>query len=67
MSTITTINGMRIQTADMNKTLTDGESYSKKVYLGDSAPVWNEMPDSEVPENMVEIEDAEILDIILDR
>ena len=58
---------MRIQTADMGKTLTNGDSYSKKVYLGDNASVWNEIPDEQVPENMVEIEDAEILDIILDR
>ena len=35
-------------------TLTNGESYSKKVYLGvnDSPENWHEIPDSEVPEEL---------------
>ena len=35
-------------------TLTNGEVYSKKVYLGtyDSPDNWHEIPDSEVPEDV---------------
>ena len=37
-------------------TLTNGETYSKKVYLGitDLAENWVEVPDAEVPEEMVQ-------------
>ena len=40
---------------DEGYTLTNGETYSKKVYLGinDSPTNWTEIPDSEVPEDVV--------------
>lgn len=40
---------------DEGYTLTNGETYSKKVYLGihDSPENWTEIPDSEVPEDVV--------------
>ena len=40
---------MKIQTATAGMTLTDGETYSKTVYLPDEAENWQEIPDSEVP------------------
>ena len=40
---------MKIQTATAGMTLTDGETYSKTVYLPDEADYWQEIPDSEVP------------------
>ena len=40
---------MKIQTATAGMTLTDGETYSKTVYLPDEANYWQEIPDSEVP------------------
>lgn len=38
--------------ADKDKTLTNGEVYSKEVYLGinDSVENWNEIDDADVPE-----------------
>ena len=40
---------MEIQTATAGMTLTNGDTYSKKVYLPDEAENWQEIPDSEVP------------------
>ena len=40
---------MKIQTAQAGMTLTDGETYSKTVYLPDEADYWQEIPDNEVP------------------
>ena len=40
---------MKIQTATAGMTLTNGETYSKTVYLPDEAENWQEIPDSEVP------------------
>ena len=40
---------MKIQTASEGMTLTNGDTYSKKVYLPDEAENWQEIPDSEVP------------------
>ena len=40
---------MKIQTATAGMSLTDGETYSKTVYLPDEADYWQEIPDSEVP------------------
>ena len=40
---------MKIQTATAGMTLTNGETYSKTVYLPDEAKNWQEIPDSEVP------------------
>ena len=40
---------MKIQTATAGMTLTNGETYSKTVYLPDEANFWQEIPDSEVP------------------
>lgn len=40
---------MKIQTATNGMTLTNGESYTKTVYLPDDAAFWPEIPDSEVP------------------
>ena len=40
---------MKIQTATAGHTLTNGETYSKTVYLPDEAENWQEIPDSEVP------------------
>ena len=38
-------------TASEGMTLTNGETYSKEIYLGvnDKAENWHEIPDSEVP------------------
>ena len=46
----TTVELIKLE-ADENKTLTNGEVYSKEVYLGvnDSPENWNEINDSEVP------------------
>ena len=51
----TSINIQVIEASD-GMTLTNGETYSKKVYLGslDSVENWQEIPDSEVPEEMGE-------------
>lgn len=49
MSTIIEENGMRIQTADAGMVLTNGETYTDKVYLGEGADEWNEISESEVP------------------
>ena len=40
---------------DDGMTLTNGEIYSKQVYLGvcDSPENWHEIPDGEVPENII--------------
>ena len=40
---------MKIQTATAGHTLTNGDTYSKTVYLPDEAENWQEIPDSEVP------------------
>ena len=40
---------MKIQTATAGMSLTNGETYSKTVYLPDEAENWQEIPDSEVP------------------
>ena len=59
MSTIKTENGLRIQTSDAGKMLTNGETYSKIVYLGDGAVAWAEINESEVPVNDEELTDTE--------
>ena len=46
---------MKTQTATAGMTLTDGESYSKTVYLPDDAANWAEIPDSEVPDTSEEL------------
>ena len=56
MSTIKTENGLRIQTSDAGKMLTNGETYSKTVYLPDDAVNWAEIPESEMPIVEEEIE-----------
>jgi len=38
-------NGHRTQTADEGMLLTNGESFSKEVYLGDGATAWDEVLD----------------------
>ena len=43
---ITIENGHRTQTASEGILLTNGESFSKIVYLGDGAPEWQEVPDN---------------------
>ena len=40
---------MKIQTATAGMSLTNGETYSKTVYLPDESDYWQEIPDSEVP------------------
>jgi hypothetical protein len=47
---ITTIE-LRKLTADNGKVLTNGETYSKEIYLGknDKAENWHEIPESEIP------------------
>lgn len=51
-------------TADEGMVLTNGETYSKKVYLGihDSPDNWQEIPEEDVPE---EVSDSEALAILL--
>ena len=46
---------MKIQTATAGMTLTNGESYTKTVYLPDDAANWAEIPDSEVPDTSEEL------------
>lgn len=45
-------------TASEGMTLTNGETYSKEIYLGvnDSADNWHEIPDAEVPKEVGEDE-----------
>lgn len=47
---ITTIE-LRKLTAESGKVLTNGETYSKEIYLGknDKPENWHEIPESEVP------------------
>ena len=40
---------MKIQTATAGMVLTNGETYSKTVYLPDDAVNWAEIPESEMP------------------
>ena len=40
---------MKIQTATAGHVLTNGETYSKTVYLPDDAANWAEIPESEAP------------------
>ena len=40
---------MKIQTATAGMSLTNGETYSKTVYLPDEADYWQVIPDREVP------------------
>ena len=46
---------MKTQTATAGHVLTNGETYSKTVYLPDDAANWAEIPESEVP--IVEMQD----------
>ena len=46
---------MKIQTAQAGMSLTNGETYSKTVYLPDEAENWQEIPDSEVPDTSEEL------------
>ena len=46
---------MKIQTATAGHVLTNGETYSKTVYLPDDAANWAEIPDSEVPDTSEEL------------
>ncbi len=52
---ITTIE-LRKLTADNGKVLTNGETYSKEIYLGqnDSPNNWHEIPESEMPQETME-------------
>ena len=50
---------MKIQTAAAGKTLTNGDSYSDKVYLPDDAELWQEV---DIPEE--ELTDTEALKIL---
>ena len=47
---------MKIQTATAGMVLTNGETYSKTVYLPDDAVNWAEIPESEMPIVEEEIE-----------
>lgn len=57
---ITTIELRKI-TAEDGKVLTNGETYSKEIYLGvnDKPENWHEVPESEVPESEVPAEPEE--------
>ena len=46
---------MKIQTATAGMTLTNGENYTKTVYLPDDAANWAEIPESEVPDTSEEL------------
>lgn len=46
---------MKIQTATAGHVLTNGETYSKTVYLPDDATNWAEIPESEVPDTSEEL------------
>ena len=46
---------MKIQTATAGHVLTNGENYSKTVYLPDDAANWAEIPESEVPDTSEEL------------
>lgn len=60
------VDGNRI-TADEGKTLTNGETYSKQLYLGksDSIDNWHEIPDEDVPEEPTIEDKAEAYDILM--
>lgn len=60
------IDGNKI-TADEGKTLTNGETYSKQVYLGihDAPKNWREIPDEDVPEEPTIEDKAEAYDILM--
>ena len=47
---------MKTQTATAGHVLTNGETYSKTVYLPDDTANWTEIPESEVPIVEEEIE-----------
>ncbi len=51
---ITTIE-LRKLTADNGKVLTNGETYSKEIYLGknDKPENWHEIPESEISVNQI--------------
>lgn len=53
--------------SDEGMTLTNGETYSKHVYLGkwDSAENWWEIPDEDVPEPETTEDKAEAFDILM--
>ena len=46
---------MKTQTATAGHVLTNGETYSKTVYLPDGAANWAEIPESEVPDTSEEL------------
>lgn len=54
-------------TADEGMTLTNGETYSKKVYLGkwDNPENWREIPDEDVPGPETIEDKAEAYDILM--
>ena len=54
-------------TANEGKTLTNGETYSKQVYLGihDAPENWREIPDEDVPEEPTIEDKAEAYDILM--
>lgn len=58
--------GNEILPAD-GMTLTNGETYSKHVYLGkwDSPETWREIPDEDVPESETTKDKAEAYDILM--
>lgn len=60
------IDGNKI-TADEGKTLTNGETYSKQVYLGihDAPENWREISDEDVPEEPTIEDKAEAYDILM--
>lgn len=60
------IDGNKI-TADDGKTLTNGETYSKQVYLGihDAPENWREIHDEDVPEEPAIEDKAEAYDILM--
>lgn len=60
------IDGNKV-TADEGKTLTNGETYSKQVYLGihDSPENWHEIPDEDVPKEPTIEDKAEAYDILI--
>lgn len=61
-----TINKITVIESDEGKTLTNGQSYSKQVYLSklDSPSNWYEIADDEVPEEERELNPQEIVEIL---
>ena len=55
---------MRVQIADTGKVLTNGDTYSERVYLGDGAAPWAEVnPPEDGEDTYLEELESELIDL----